>query len=263
MSQLSKNTTDLQTILNKVRALPDADSGSGGGSEDLNEVLTEQEALIAELQDTLRGKAAGGGGDGDTGYEEGYHDGIISMFETVPSVLTASDLRGATKVRQYCFYSNDVITSVELPDTVTVIEDHAFYQCPALTSFKLSSNLVELGTHALSRCYYIDWGNLVLPRTLQKIGDYAFWHCRSLPQVTIPESVTEIGLQAFNNGYTETVIMESVTPPTVGSTPFTQSRLKRILVKRAAVDAYKAATNWSDYGDKIFAAEDYPEITGG
>lgn len=32
-----------------------------GGTEDLNAVLTEQEALITELQDTLRGKAAGGG----------------------------------------------------------------------------------------------------------------------------------------------------------------------------------------------------------
>lgn len=32
-----------------------------GGAEDLNAVLTEQEALIATLQDTLRGKAAGGG----------------------------------------------------------------------------------------------------------------------------------------------------------------------------------------------------------
>lgn len=32
-----------------------------GGTEDLNAVLTEQEALIAELQDTLKNKAAGGG----------------------------------------------------------------------------------------------------------------------------------------------------------------------------------------------------------
>lgn len=32
-----------------------------GGSEDLNAVLTEQEALIATLQETLRGKASGGG----------------------------------------------------------------------------------------------------------------------------------------------------------------------------------------------------------
>ena len=33
-----------------------------GGSEDLDAVLSEQEELIATLQDTLRGKAAGGGG---------------------------------------------------------------------------------------------------------------------------------------------------------------------------------------------------------
>lgn len=32
-----------------------------GGSEDLNDVLTEQEALIDELKEVLRGKAAGGG----------------------------------------------------------------------------------------------------------------------------------------------------------------------------------------------------------
>lgn len=31
-----------------------------GGSEDLNEVLTEQDALIEELKEVLRGKASGG-----------------------------------------------------------------------------------------------------------------------------------------------------------------------------------------------------------
>lgn len=34
-----------------------------GGKEDLEAVLTEQEELIATLQDTLRGKASGGGGE--------------------------------------------------------------------------------------------------------------------------------------------------------------------------------------------------------
>lgn len=40
-------------------------TGSGGGTEDLNEVLTEQEELIEELQEVLKGKASGGGGDSD------------------------------------------------------------------------------------------------------------------------------------------------------------------------------------------------------
>ena len=37
------------------------DGAAEGGTEDLNAVLTEQENLIATLQDTLRGKASGGG----------------------------------------------------------------------------------------------------------------------------------------------------------------------------------------------------------
>lgn len=37
-------------------------TGSGTAPEDLDSVLIEQEALIATLQDTLRGKASGGAG---------------------------------------------------------------------------------------------------------------------------------------------------------------------------------------------------------
>lgn len=36
---------------------------SGGGAEDLDAELAEQEALIDQLRDTLRGKAGGGGGE--------------------------------------------------------------------------------------------------------------------------------------------------------------------------------------------------------
>ena len=36
------------------------ETGSGGGTEDLNDVLAEQETLIAELKSTLQGKASGG-----------------------------------------------------------------------------------------------------------------------------------------------------------------------------------------------------------
>lgn len=56
--ELQDNNTELQEILAKVNALPNA----GGGSEDLDDVLTEQEAKIAQLQAILDTKAAGSGG---------------------------------------------------------------------------------------------------------------------------------------------------------------------------------------------------------
>ncbi len=57
MSQLTKNTTDLDALIAKANALPDA-----GTSEDLTAVLDAQETLISELEAELEGKAAGGGG---------------------------------------------------------------------------------------------------------------------------------------------------------------------------------------------------------
>lgn len=264
-----------------------------------NDEIDTHEELISQIQTALQGKAASkvepvikvlevtengtyiapnditgyspvivnvqtGDSDGyETGYADGFVNGVVSVIEDLPETLTESDLCGATEIRQYCFYTNNVLKSVELPDTVTKINSNAFYSCSALTSVKLSNNLVEIGLHAFSRCYYVEWGNLVLPRTLKTLGNYAFWHCRKMPQVTIPESVTEMGLEVFNNGYTETVIMESATPPTVGATPFTHTRIKRILVPRSGIDAYKAANNWSAYADKIYAIEDYPEFVGG
>ena len=36
---------------------------NGGGAEDLNAVLTEQETLIDELKEVLKGKASGGGSE--------------------------------------------------------------------------------------------------------------------------------------------------------------------------------------------------------
>lgn len=55
MSNLTNNTTKLNNLLEKVNALPEATS------ENLDAVLTEQEAKIAELSALLDTKAAGGG----------------------------------------------------------------------------------------------------------------------------------------------------------------------------------------------------------
>lgn len=61
MSQLTKNTSDLDMLIAKANALPDA-----GSSEDLTAVLDAQETLISELEAELEGKAAGGGGAVET-----------------------------------------------------------------------------------------------------------------------------------------------------------------------------------------------------
>ena len=95
---IEKNTTDLQTILDMVNALPEG--GSGGGSENLDAELTEQENLISELSGILDTKASGGGGSSAS-----YTSGSLSftnlgMYE--PGVneyhLTSPDLKSSSRL---------------------------------------------------------------------------------------------------------------------------------------------------------------------
>lgn len=92
------------------------------------------------------------------------------------------DLDGLTllddEVQGVCIKDSSVIhvrkgvTDVEIPNTVTNIENDAFKNC---------NNLRKI----------------VLPESLTTIGEGAFYNCSSLESITIPKSVTSIGKKSF------------------------------------------------------------------
>ncbi len=97
-----------------------------GGSEDLNAILTEQEALIAELEEVLKGKAAGGGGGVDN-----YVKFIVIPTSTT-SITIENPLGGIAK----CF------TIRRLSDTAP--SSQKVYECvgsynPPLGAFEFAS----------------------------------------------------------------------------------------------------------------------------
>lgn len=70
-TQLQTNNTNLDALITRVNAAKNiaASLPSAGGSEDLEAVISEQEALIAELSAAVDGKASGGsGGRAETSY---------------------------------------------------------------------------------------------------------------------------------------------------------------------------------------------------
>ena len=163
-----------------------------------------------------------------------YKEANVNVVSKLPQVvdksvttITADDLAGATEIGKYAFSYCSNLTSVTIPEGVTSIGSYAFYYCGDLTS-------------------------ITLPSTLTSIGPSAFYRCGGLTSITIPEGVTSIGNSAFQYCTSLTSMrVEATTPPTLSNKNAISSATTQIQVPMASVEAYKTATNWSNFADII------------
>ena len=89
----------------------------------------------------------------------------------IPSEI---DGKKITRIDSYAFKNRTSLTSVTIPDGVTIIGAEAFFGCTALTDINI-------------------------PDGVTRIGSYAFNECSALADIKIPDSVTAIGMGAFND----------------------------------------------------------------
>ncbi len=82
-----------------------------------------------------------------------------------------------TSIAAETFLKTD-ITKVEIPDTVTVIEDKVFYQCTELETVKMSENVESIGEGAFINCKKLK--SIRLPASLKTIEGAAFYGCENL-----------------------------------------------------------------------------------
>lgn len=109
------------------------------------------------------------------------------------------------------------LTSIDLPDSLSIIPHSCFSECRWLTSVTFGSGVTEIGNNAFFGCESAVFSPL--PSTIQTIGSSAFaycssltsvvipnisiingrtfYHCSSMTAATIPLSVTEIKIDAF------------------------------------------------------------------
>lgn len=143
--------------------------------------------------------------------------------------------------------------SIKLPQGVTGLGESAFDDCNKLTSIILPKELTSIGDMAFWQCY--DLTEITLPEGLASIGMQSFRYCTSLTSITLPATVTEIGGVAFIycTGLT-TFTCKNETPPIINADIFPNCpALTAIYVPAGSVEAYQAATGWSDYADIIQA----------
>ena len=143
---------------------------------------------------------------------------------TIPAqVAQGTQTYPVTKIGDRVFSNyRYVLTSVQIPDTVTEIGDNAFYNrtslesvtiqdnkpscvkkigrqafmyCSKLKDISILDSVTEIGSESFSQCGKLD--TVTIPEGITSVADGMFSYCYSLHTVTLPDSVTAIEERAF------------------------------------------------------------------
>lgn len=143
---------------------------------------------------------------------------------TIPAQVThGAYIYPVSKIGDRVFYNYKyVLTSVQIPDTVTEIGSNAFYNCTSLKSVTIQNNkpscvkkigrqafmfcseltdipildsVTEIGSESFHQCEKLD--TVTIPEGVTSVADGTFSYCYSLHTVTLPDSVTAIEERAF------------------------------------------------------------------
>lgn len=87
------------------------------------------------------------------------------------------------------------LSSITLPDSVTIIGDNAFDGCTNLSTITLPDRVTKIGGQAFYNCSSLE--NISFSDCITNIGDYAFMGCSNLSSVVLPDSITTLGEEIF------------------------------------------------------------------
>lgn len=153
------------------------------------------------------------------------------------------------------FRSCEWLTGIKLSDNITDIGQGAFGYCRSLTTINIPFNITKIDSSVFCNC--VGLKNVIFDENsmLTNINEDAFGYCFNLTNIEIPSGVVDINYGAFSECENLTsVTIKATTPPTLGLYVFDYcSKLTAIYVPAESVNAYKAASGWSEYAELIQA----------
>ncbi len=110
--------------------------------------------------------------------------------------LTSIDLSDTqlTEIKPYAFYSCGAALRIVLNNKIEKIGDYAFYH-NLVTQIEIPESVKSIGSHAFMLSERLQ--TLTFSEGLEDIADYAFRACVSLKQINLPDSLKKIGKAAF------------------------------------------------------------------
>lgn len=116
------------------------------------------------------------------------------------------------------------LTQVDLPNTLTTIQDAAFYNCTKLKEITLPNSVTQLGEGVFQGCSSLS--QVRLSENLKTLPTSTFDGCKALTEFDFA-GITEIGSEAFQNTGIQILDLPT-TVKTLGESAFAHSALQEI-----------------------------------
>lgn len=117
-------------------------------------------------------------------------------FRSCTGLTTINIPNSVTLIGERAFYQCSGLINIVIPDSVTKIGDTCFYRCSGLTSVTLSNSLTGLSNYCLQGTSLLD---ITIPNTVETVGAYCFDGCSNLTSVTFGKSVKSCSGVSFQN----------------------------------------------------------------
>ena len=119
-------------------------------------------------------------------------------YVTPNSLTTLIILDGMTKISTNCFAGlKKNLATIELPNTITEIEEKAFYDADSLTSIIIPDSVTTLGKSVFESCDGLE--TLVIGNGVTKLKSGLLTNCSSLQSLTIGSGVTSVEYGCFGD----------------------------------------------------------------
>jgi len=102
------------------------------------------------------------------------------------------------------YLNNELVTDLEIPDTVTKINNSAFWGCKTLASITIPDSVTSIGDRAFRDCTSLV--SITIPDSVTSIGAYAFYGCTSLKTVYYTGTAEDWAAISINSSYNADLI---------------------------------------------------------
>ena len=124
--------------------------------------------------------------------------------------LTSVSLPNTVTMLDYAAFANSSLTSLSIPQSVTTLGEFCFQNCSSLVSINLPNGITSIPRQCFTSCSSLQ--SITIPGSAKVIYYYAFYNCTALENLTIQNGVEGIMYAAFASCAFQTVtIPASVT----------------------------------------------------